>query len=102
MLAKKNNMFGYYYGGERHEAGDELPDSPLDAVDRVTDFRGSHPAVMAQRIQEYPFQYRFNKNKAVWRLKDRLVQPIEDLLGVRFGEYRNYKLLSSCPSKGKV
>lgn len=93
MLAQKVARFGFYYGGGTTEIGEEPAHSPLDNVDRVEPFNGTHPAVMQPRIQAYPYRYTFNKEKAVWRLKDRLIQPLEDLLGFKFGEYRNYKLL---------
>jgi len=31
--------------------------------------------------------------KANWEKYDRYLQPIEDLLGFKIGEYRNYKLV---------
>lgn len=93
MLAQKMAQFGFYYGGGTAETIEEPANSPLDNVDRVELFNGTHPAVMQPRIQAYPYQYTFHKEKAVWRLKDRLIQPLEDLLGFKFGEYRNYKLM---------
>ena len=62
-------------------------------IDRVEKFKGSHPAVMKEKIalQNHPFS--FDPKKAVWRTKDKIMQPIEDILGFKIGEYKNYKLV---------
>jgi glycosyltransferase involved in cell wall biosynthesis len=62
-------------------------------IDRIEKFPGSHPAVMKKRIESFDQPFTFDPKKSKWRLKDKLIQPIEDFLGVRFGEYKNYKLL---------
>lgn len=92
MFSKKHSQFRFYYGDEMPVNEEELFHS-LYAVDRVEKFDKSHPAVMAEKIQKFPYKFEFKKEQAVWKLKDRLVQPIEDILGIRFGEYRNYKLI---------
>lgn len=61
--------------------------------DRLVPFTGTHPLLMNQVIQQNQFNFTFNKAEAQWRLKDRIMTPIEDILGFRIGEYRNYKLL---------
>jgi hypothetical protein len=48
---------------------------------------------MKTRISSFDQPFSFDPKKAKWRTKDRIMQPIEDLLGIRVGEYRNYKLL---------
>jgi hypothetical protein len=64
-----------------------------DRVDRVVPFTGSHPAVMQAKVAAQDWEYQFNPRHAEWKLKDRIMQPIEDVLGFKIGEYKNYKLL---------
>lgn len=64
-----------------------------DSVDRVTKFTGQHPALMQARVQAQDWEYIYNPRNADWKLKDRFMQPVEDLLGFKIGEYKNYKLI---------
>jgi hypothetical protein len=91
---KKASQFGGYYqptkAPEKEQQSDE---STPDNVDRVKLFEGSHPQLMHAKIQSQNWNYTFNPKKAVWKTKDRILQPIEDVLGFKIGEYKNYKLL---------
>ncbi len=62
-------------------------------VDRVAKFEGEHPAVMKEKVQQQDWEFEFDPAKAVWLKKDKMIQPIEDLLGFKFGEYKNYRIL---------
>ncbi len=64
-------------------------------VDALEPFRGSHPAVMAERIARlnWSFAYDAAEARAHQPLKHRLSHAIEQLTGWRSGEYRNYQLL---------
>jgi glycosyltransferase involved in cell wall biosynthesis len=64
-----------------------------DRVDRAEKFTGAHPAIMMDKVNAQDWEYVFDPSKAVWVTKDRFIQPIEDLLGFKIGEYKNYKLL---------
>jgi hypothetical protein len=64
-----------------------------DNVDRVVEFKGSHPLLMMPKVKAQNWEYTFDPKKAVWKNKDRLLQPVEDLLGFKIGEYKNYKLM---------
>ena len=61
--------------------------------DRLEKFTGSHPQLMHEKVKAQDWVYVFDPKKAVWRKKDRIMQPIEDILGFKIGEYRNYKLI---------
>jgi len=67
--------------------------STPDNVDRVEKFTGTHPAIMMEKVNAQNWEYNFDPKKAIWKIKDRIMQPIEDLLGFKIGEYKNYKLL---------
>lgn len=62
-------------------------------VDRVEKFKGSHPGVMEEKVNAQNHDFVFDPKKAVWKPKDRIMQPIEDLLGFKIGEYKNYRLI---------
>ncbi|MES1215710.1 MAG: hypothetical protein ABUT20_09340 [Bacteroidota bacterium] len=61
--------------------------------DRLEKFTGSHPKLMHDKVKAQNWVYKFDPKKAVWRTKDRIMQPIEDILGFKIGEYKNYKLI---------
>ncbi len=60
---------------------------------RLKLFTGTHPAVMQDRVngQSWEFDYRPNELKVP--AKDRVLDALEDLTGIRVGEYKNYLLL---------
>ena len=60
-------------------------------VDRVEKFKGEHPAVMKEKVQQQDWEFEFDPAKSVWLKKDKMIQPIEDVLGFKFGEYKNYR-----------
>jgi hypothetical protein len=91
---KKAQMFGEQYL-EKEEVEKQLNkiNFDWDNVDRVVLFKGEHPSYMQEKVNAQNWEYTFDKSKARWKLKDRLIQPIEDLIGFKFGEYKNYKLI---------
>lgn len=90
MKAKEKN-FSYFYG---HDSGSNTAtEFNYHKVPRVIKFTGTHPKVMHKRISEYDYEFVHDRSQSVWKTKDRIIQPVEDLLGVRFGEYKNYKLI---------
>jgi hypothetical protein len=88
QMAEKNNSFLSYYGQPSHQQ-----EYDLNLVDRVVPFTGSHPAVMKPLIDAYNFKFEHDTSKAQWYKKDKYLQPIEDFLGFKFGEFKNYKLV---------
>lgn len=93
MMMKAHN-FTYYYGHQEkvlHEAPEEKFN--YHQVDRVTEFKGTHPKVMEEAIRNYTYKFEHDTSKAEWKTKDKYLQKIEDFLGVRFFEYKNYKLI---------
>ncbi len=63
--------------------------------DRLIPFTKSHPLVMHKKVASQDWEFTFNKKNAQWRLKDKLLTPIEDLLGFRIGEFKNFKELKN-------
>lgn len=113
LMVKKINAPVYHYNGVRRREVQEKKDHIFNAfhhadlpltseikahfdyqnVDRVVKFTGTHPEIMKQRIDSYQSSFVFDPKKAIWKTKDKLIQPLEDLIGFKIGEYRNYKLL---------
>jgi len=62
-------------------------------IDRLAEFKGSHPAVMAERLGSVNWEFEFDPNQKGYTkmsLKHKLGHLIEDLTGYRIGEYKNY------------
>ena len=91
---KRAQMFGEQYM-DAIEVENLLSKDNYDSnkIDRVILFKGSHPCYMHEKVNAQNWEYTFDKSKARWKLKDRLIQPIEDLIGFKIGEYKNYKLI---------
>ncbi len=91
---KKAQMFGEQYL-EKEAVEKQLIKINYDwnIVDRVALFKGVHPCYMHEKVNAQNWEYTFDKSKARWKLKDRFIQPIEDFIGFKIGEYKNYKLI---------
>ena len=65
---------------------------------RVKVFEGTHPAVMQSRVEQQSTDLPYDLRKNKGRLKDRVLDWVEDATGYRVGEYRNYEILPDRPS----
>ncbi len=87
----KAKMFNSYYDDPMEVAKRfEQMQYNIHSVDRTELYTGDHPAVMKEKVASQDWEYAYDKSKSVWKWKDRMIQPIEDLLGFKFGEYKNY------------
>lgn len=92
LLKKIEKLSSFFHDGKSDVVAN--PETILQQVDRVELFRGSHPKVMHEKVAAQSWEFTFDPKKAVWsKPKDKFLQPIEDFLGFRFGEYKNYKLI---------
>lgn len=62
-------------------------------IDSLTHFRGSHPAVMKNRIDSMNWEFATDPTKKNFGLKNLLLHRLEQITGWRPGEYRNYKII---------
>ncbi len=92
FTAKAKKMRSHYQDDKHLLAGEEEKIT-ADIVDRAVKFTGEHPALMQPKVRAQNWVYTYNPKKAVWKTKDRIMQPIEDILGFKIGEYKNYKLI---------
>ena len=94
-MQRKQETFNKLWHSDDWVAQHVAPAEEFDysQVDSLQRFGGTHPAVMAGRLQTQSWQFDHDLSRNRHRLKDRLKQAIERLTGVRLGEYRNYVLL---------
>ncbi|MCS7189092.1 MAG: glycosyltransferase family 2 protein [Bacteroidia bacterium] len=59
----------------------------------LTPFVGSHPAIMEERIRKYSWDFPYNPNSVKIPLRERILNWIEKNIGMRIGEFRNYRLI---------
>jgi len=64
-----------------------------DVGTKLERFRGSHPAVMRDRIKSADWEFEYDPSRVKASFKDGLLEWIESKTGVRIGEYKNYKLI---------
>lgn len=62
-------------------------------VDALTHFRGEHPEVMKERINETNWKFDYDIAHNHYTLKEKVKRLVMKLTGLRIGEYQNYKLL---------
>ena len=65
----------------------------FSGIDSLALYKGSHPAVMQDRIAQKNWQFDHDISIKRFGLKKRLLHWIEHLTGWRIGEHKNYKLI---------
>ncbi len=59
-------------------------------IDSLTQFKGTHPKVMENRLKRMNWEFSFDMQKKQMKLKDRILYGFEKLTGFRLFEYKNY------------
>ncbi len=62
-------------------------------IDILQEYKGTHPAVFTNRIENANWNYTYDKTKVKLNAKYKFLFFIEQLTGWRIGENKNYKLL---------
>jgi glycosyltransferase involved in cell wall biosynthesis len=88
---QKKKMYTFDLLHEGAKSPEAYEQFDFGSVDRVEKFTGSHPKLMKEKVEAQDWEFHFDPKKAVWKTKDKFLQPIEDFLGFKFGEYKNYK-----------
>ena len=70
---------------------DELFD--YSVIDSLTEFKGTHPGVMAERIRRASWKIELDISRKKFGFKDGLLHLIEKITGHRFFEYKNYSII---------
>ena len=95
QLEKLNNFYGLW-NGQQYSApqiADEQQFDFFNDVDSLAVFKGTHPAVMQERIAQKNWQVNFNVEKKRFSFKDNFLYRIEKLTGKRLFDYKNYKVI---------
>lgn len=91
VMSKRTQAFVSFWQASQDTTETEQ-EFDYQQVDRLQEFKGPHPAVMQQRIAQQDWEFIYDPTKAVWaKKKDKWLQPIEDVLKFKIGEYKNYK-----------
>ena len=61
--------------------------------DSLVKFKGTHPAVMQERIKSQNWHVELDVSRKRFTLKERILYFIEKITGKRLFDYRNYKIL---------
>ena len=94
-MQRKQETFNKLWHSDDWVAQNVVPAAEFDysQVDSLQRFTGTHPAVMTARIRQQNWRYDHDMARNRYRLKDRLKHWLEQAIGYRLGEYRNYKLV---------
>lgn len=89
-IAKDKIMF--------NKEGDEenivvAEDYPFTLVNALEKFKGTHPAVMKERVEKMYWTFRYDESRNRLRLKDHFKNLIEKITGRRPFDYKNYKVI---------
>ncbi|MET6999558.1 glycosyltransferase family 2 protein [Chitinophaga defluvii] len=92
QASKLNNSHQLYHGdnGVPQSAAEPFDYSGIDSLAL---FKGTHPAVMQQRINSRNWKFDFDISRKKFSFKEGLLYWIEKRTGKRLFDYKNYKLL---------
>lgn len=62
-------------------------------IDSLKKFEGTHPKVMKTRLQRMNWTFHWDNSRKKLSLKEKLLNRIEQLTGIRLFEYKNYKVI---------
>lgn len=94
-LLRKGQNFRYFYDKDAQIT--EIPETAgYDYANAVNlkPFKGSHPMVMKKRIDQATWTFDPNvRHKTNHSLRERILQKVYELTGIRVGEYKNYHIV---------
>lgn len=71
----------------------DTSDYDYSQIEWLSEYKGSHPAVMQKRIESINWEFRFDLSKRKTKFKYKVKRLIERLTGYVVGEFRNYKII---------
>ena len=94
MMNKTKAFTALFHSDEKlQEQFGNNTDYDFHKIDSLKKFKGTHPALMLERINRMNWNFEFDTSKSKMKLKYRIRKWIEQLTGKNIGEYKNYKLL---------
>jgi glycosyltransferase involved in cell wall biosynthesis len=83
-----------YFGNPGDLENIVVPDNLVDQLVRsLKKFKGTHPAVMEERIKKMNFKFEYDDTKSRLKFKDRFKNLVEKITGRRPFDYQNYKII---------
>ena len=94
-MRKKSNYFNTFWHNDSwvKEHSSSSGDYDYSIVDAVSEFTGTHPAIMKEKVAAQNWDFTYDASKAKFTLKNKILHFIEKKTGWRIGEYKNYKLI---------
>lgn len=95
QASKLSNSFQLYDGHNEKEVEHRQTIQQFDysGIDSLDIYRGTHPAVMQERISSKNWKFDYDISRKKFSFKDGLLYWIEKKTGKRLFDYKNYKLL---------
>ncbi len=94
MMTKVRNFSKLWHSDEELEELMKRPDMwNYNEYDSLEKFKGTHPAVMQERIQRQNWKVEIDITKKRFSFKDRLLYYFEKATGIRLFDFRNYRIL---------
>lgn len=115
LRVKKTGAYMYHYGWVKSPAAQQAKQSSFHKmwhddewmknnipeveefdysnIDLLDEYKGTHPKIVAKRIQDANWKFKYDPSKVKRNFKYRFLFFIEKLTGWRMGENKNYTLL---------
>jgi glycosyltransferase involved in cell wall biosynthesis len=91
MKEKMKDFSGLYHSDDSLKKEiQRISNFKYEEVDAVTEFKGSHPSIMKNRIEGMVWNVKIDHNQLKMNLKDKLLFAFEKLFKYRLFEYKNY------------
>ena len=95
-MRKKDSYFHSFWHDDNWLKKNLSKQSEFDYhnIDNLTEFKGTHPVLMKERISKKDWTFHFDRSRAKFSSpKKRFLYFVEKGTGWRVGEYRNYKII---------
>jgi hypothetical protein len=91
MQQKRKNVAGFW---DIEAIMEKEPDFfDFTQFDSLEKFKGTHPAVMQERIKNKNFHIELDIQQKKFSFKDKLLYQFEKMTGIRLFDFKNYRLL---------
>jgi hypothetical protein len=91
MQQKRKNVAGFWDIAAIMEKEPDFFD--FTQFDSLEKFKGTHPAVMEERIKNKNFHIELDIQKKKFSFKDKLLYRFEKMTGIRLFDFKNYRIL---------
>jgi hypothetical protein len=94
-MTEKLRGLSFFWHTDQELDQQQPANEPFDysGIDSLTLFEGTHPKVIKARIESMDWAFDFDIKHKKYSLKNRILMKIEELTGLRIGEYKNNKII---------